>query len=114
LHPTWIEAKSSNASLCRIGIMAEYKFPDGFEDHIHRIITVRKPEYNVHTPAGINLAMDKHIQELHSILKEEYPGAEYGPMTDVNNGIHYVVVFDSPEDTLSFAMKYGAKYGDKP
>ena len=94
--------------------MAVYKFPPGFEDHIHRIITVAGPKYNVHTAAGINETMQKHISDLLAILAEEYPGAEYGPMVDVTNRINYVVAFETPEDTLSFALKYGPNYGDKP
>jgi len=40
-------------------------------------------------------------------LLEEFEGAEYGFMFDKFSKQHNVVVFESPEDHLSFKLKYG-------
>jgi hypothetical protein len=93
--------------------MAEYKFPAGSEDHIHRIITVKGVQDNWLSKKSVEYTTNEYISGLHKILAEEFPGAECGHLVDVNNHIHYAVVFESPEDTLSFSLKYGQTYGDK-
>lgn len=95
----------------------EYQFPPEFDEHLHKIITLKPVDPVLFATISYTQSKElteKHEAELQRILAEEYPESSVGVLYCTKGHPHRVVIFEDEDDTLSFALKYGHVYGTKP